>query len=218
MRSVSIVASETETQIMNLQQKHIDALEEAETLMFHKDFCPYLELKEMFPDTSPLARRRFRTLFMDYYDLDGGRLTDAFKDRFFEILFGVNVIINGQPDFSAILNELYLIPRLKGDSAMQFCFVSKVVGMHRENSPIYDRYVLAFFGEKVPAASVPKQDRINWLVGFLGRIATDYATAQDGRVIPIIDRLKARDQRLAHCDVIRLLDFLIWKVGNQELL
>jgi hypothetical protein len=40
---------------MNLQQEHIDALDKAETLMFHSDFCPYLELKEMFPDASPLV-------------------------------------------------------------------------------------------------------------------------------------------------------------------
>jgi len=43
-----------------------------------------------------------------------GGLTDAFEDRFFEILFGGNVIVNGQPDFPAIMNELYLIPRAKG--------------------------------------------------------------------------------------------------------
>jgi len=34
---------------MNLEQRHVDALNEAETLVFHSDFCPYLELKELFP-------------------------------------------------------------------------------------------------------------------------------------------------------------------------
>jgi hypothetical protein len=204
---------------MNLQQKHIDALDQAETLMFHSDFCPYLELKEMFPDASPLARHRFRILFTSYYILTVGGWTDAFRDRFFEILFGGNVIVNGQPDFPAILNDLCLIPRIQGDCPMPYSFVSKLVGIHRENSPIYDRYVLAFFGQKAPAASVLNQNRITWYLGFLRQVATDYATwAQDARVIPILDRLKARDQRLAQCDPVRLLDFLIVKVGNQKLL
>jgi hypothetical protein len=204
---------------MNLQQKHIDALDKAETLMFHSDFCPYLELKEMFPDASPLARQRFRILFTSYYILTVGGWTDAFRDRFFEILFGGNVIVNGQPDFPAIMNDLCLIPRIQGRSAMPYSFVSKLVGIHRENSPLCDRYVFAFFGQKPPAASVPNPDRIAWFVDFLRRVAADYATwAQDARVIPILDRLKARDRRLAQCDVVRLLDFLIVKVGNQKLL
>jgi hypothetical protein len=204
---------------MNLQQKHIDALDKAETLMFHSDFCPYLELKEMFPDASPLARHRFRILFTSYYGINAGGLTDVFKDRFFAILFDGNVIVNGQPDFPTILNELSLIPRKKGDYAMPYSFVSKLVGIHQESSPIYDKHVLAFFGKKAPAASVPKQNRIAWYVGFLSQVATDYATwAQDVRVIPNLHRLKLRDQRLAQCHAIRLLDFLIWKVGNQKLL
>jgi len=93
---------------MNLEQRHIDALDEAETLMFHSDFCPYLELKELVSDPAPLARRRFRLLFTSYYGLNVGGLTDTFKDRFFEILFSGNVTVNGQPDFSTILNELCL--------------------------------------------------------------------------------------------------------------
>jgi hypothetical protein len=102
---------------------------------------------------------------------------------------------------------------------MPYSFVSKLVSIHRENSPIYDRHVLAFFGQQAPAASVPNQNRITWYVGFLRQVATDYATwAQDARVIPILDRLKARDQRLAQCDPVRLIDFLIVKVGNQKLL
>jgi hypothetical protein len=133
---------------MELTQRHIDALNEAETLMFHCDFCPYLELKELFTDRSDLRRRRFRLLFTDYYGLNVAGLTDVFIDRFFEILFTGTEIVNGQPDFSAIFSELCSIPRRKGDSATQFSFVSKLVAMHRESSPIYDKHVLAFFGRK----------------------------------------------------------------------
>jgi len=213
---------------MQLQKRHIDALDLAEKLMFHSDFCPYLELKELFTDATPHARSQFRYLFTDYYGLNAGGLTDAFRDRFFEILFGGNVIVNGQPDFAAILNELSGFTRKKGDFAMQFSFVSKLVGMHRESRPLYDSHVQDFFGEYAPSrhtnhlrqeTSQSKQDRITWFIGFLDRIAKDYAAwAQDVRIVPIINRLKARDGRLALCDVIRLVDFLVYKVGNQRLL
>lgn len=204
---------------MKLQEKHITALNTAETLMFHSDFCPYLELKALLPDATTHARGRFRSLFTNYYGLNVGGLTDAFKNRFFEILYAGNIFVNGQPDFSTILNELSLIPRKKGDCAMPFSFVSKLVAIHRETSPIYDRHVRDFFGAKAPAAAMPKADRITWFVGFLNQAATDYAAwAQDARVTQILDRLKAREPQLAQCDAIRLIDFLVWKVGNQKLL
>ena len=66
---------------MQLQQEHIDALNRAETLMFHSDFCPYLELKELLQEATPLARIRFRSLFTNYYGLNVGGLTETFKER-----------------------------------------------------------------------------------------------------------------------------------------
>lgn len=204
---------------MELDQSHIEAFNEAETLMAHRDFCPYLELKALLPDATPQSRARFRSLFTKYYGLNVGGLTDAFKNRFFAILFAGRVIVNGQADFPSILNELSLIPRKKGDYAMPFSFVSKLVAIHRETSPIYDRHVLNFFNQKAPAAATPNAKRITWYVDFLNQVATDYAAwAQDVRVTPILNRLRARDPQLAGCDAIRLMDFLVWKVGNQKLL
>jgi hypothetical protein len=102
---------------------------------------------------------------------------------------------------------------------MQFSFVSKLVAIHLESSPIYDRHVVTFFGQEAPARSVGNDARIAWFIGFLRDVASDYSTwEQDVRVRAIVDRLKGRDPRLAQCDVVRLLDFLVWKVGNQKLL
>jgi hypothetical protein len=33
-----------------------------------------------------------------------------------------------------------------------------------------------------------------------------------------VERLKTRDARLVRCDIVSLVDFLVWKVGNQRLL
>jgi hypothetical protein len=204
---------------MQLEQKHVAALNTAETLIFHSDFCPYLELKDLLPDASPLSRRRFRSLFTRYYGLNVGGLTDEFKDLFFEILFSDKVIVNGQAEFSTILTVLSGIRRKKKDYAMPFSFVSKLVATHSESSPIYDRHVVAFFREKIPATSVDKKTRIQWFVGFLDRVGRSYgAWAQDDRIKPILNRFKARDSRLKNCDEVRLVDFLVWKVGSQKLL
>jgi hypothetical protein len=204
---------------MDLEQRHIDALDKAETLMFHSDFCPYLELKEMLTVSTPQARSQFRSLFTDYYGLNVGGLTAPFKDRYFEILFGGDVFTNGQPRFAEMLTELCAIPSATGRHAMPFSFVSKLVAIHLESSPIYDRYVRALFSGEAPGTAIDQQKRIAWYVGFLKQVSESYeAWAKDERVIPIINRLKARDQKLALCHVNRLLDFLVWKVGNQELL
>jgi len=203
---------------MQLEQRHIDALGRAETLMFHSDFCPYLELKELLADGTPQARSQFRILFTSFYGLNAAGLTDNFRDRYFDILFGVSVEGDGEPNAAAIVERLYDIRNRQGQRTLQFSFVSKLVSIHREGRPIYDRHVLKFFHRRDPAER-KKSDRISWYVGFLNDVAANYgAWAQDVRVIPIVDRLKARDERLAGCHVVRLMDFLVWKVGNRKLL
>jgi len=204
---------------MQLTKKLITAFVNAESQILKKDFVPYLELKSLFQNQTPQSRDQFREIFIKYYGLNVGGLTDTFKDEFFKILFGGNVIIKGLPDFNTILNRLFVIPRKQGDYAMPFSFVSKLVAMHSEKSPIYDRHVLAFFGEKAPDSNISIQNRINWFENFLNQTATDYETwAQDKQIIPILNKLKKRDSRLSQCDDLRLIDFLVWKIGNKKLL
>lgn len=201
-----------------LDQAHVDALGQAEALMYHCNFCPYLELKELLANPTAQNKHRFRSLFTTYYGLTVGGLTDSFKDRYFEILFSRNVIIQGRPDFVGILTDLSRIKTKRGINAVPFSFVSKLVAIHQERSPIYDRHVRGFLDFKeVKAPSL--ELRIEWFVGTINRIATSYqAWAKDKRIQPIVERLKARDARLQRCDVVRLMDFLVWKVGNQKLL
>lgn len=204
---------------MQLQPRHIDALDRAENLLYHFEFCPYLELKRLFADRTAVSRERFRLLFTRFYNLNTGGLTPEFLDRFFQILFGNNVIVDGRPDFETILSELCVIKRRKGDCAMPFSFVSKLAATHDETSPIYDRHVLSFFGRTVPPASIDRAKRIAWFIAFVECIRESYsAWADDARIIPILTRLKARDAKLSNLHPVRLMDFLVWKVGNARLL
>lgn len=204
---------------MELERKHVTALDKAESLIFHSDFCPYLELKEMLPDTTALARERFCVLFTNFYGLNVAGLSDDFQKRFFEILFSGEGIINGQPDFLTIFTKLSEFKRRKGDSAMQFSFVSKLANIHCERSPIYDRHVLAFFGERPSDPKVNMAERIECFTQLLGQVARSYHTwANDERIKPILQKLKSRDTRLGICHEVRLIDFLVWKVGKEKLL
>jgi|SRR5579862_907703 len=204
---------------MRLERRHIDALDKAEKLLFHSNFCPYLELKELFSKDTLEARDQFRYLFSDYYGMNSAGLTDEFKARYFAILFGNEVFCNGEPNFVSILNELSEIPNKKGLRSLQCSFVSKLIGMHREASPVYDSNVSQFFGEEVPGSWRSQDRRISWFVDFLKRVAEDYKVwAQDAQIYAILERFKTRDTRLAACDTVRLMDFLVWNVGSRKLL
>lgn len=204
---------------MPLSSRATDALERAEKLLLLSDICPYLDLKMLRPVSDPVFRARFRALFVRYYGMNTAGLTDAFRDRFFATLFDGPVIVDGEPAFEAILTELHAIPRRQGDQAMPFSFVSKLVAMHDENSPIVDRHVLSFFGLSMPATTHPVAERIRRFRVLLGNIRSSYIVwASEPRIEHMLDRLRARDRRLGQCHVVRLLDFLVWKVGNEKLL
>ena len=204
---------------MKLQQKHINALDKAEQLMLRVNYCPYLDLKDLVDENTVFARKQFRKLFASYYSLNAGGLTDEFKDKYFAILHSGKLFKKGKPRYEAINILLSKIKRRKGDFALSLSFVSKLVAIHDETCPIYDRYVLEFFGAKATSAAKPRKDRIEWFVKFIAAVKEDYqAWANDSQIKNILSRVKARDATLAKCDEVRLLDFLVWQVGNQKLL
>jgi hypothetical protein len=202
-----------------LTRERLKALQEAETLMFHADLCPHLELKEMLSDTSPLARRRFKILFAQYYGFAAAFIKDPFRTRFFEILFDPIRDSEGRPDFARTVLELSKCKNARGRPMMAFSFASKLVAMHCEDSPIDDRHVRAFFDWKPPNASMDQHSRLDAHRGFLEHVADSYLEwAKTADIQEVLQNLKRRDTRLTGCHDIRLLDFLVWKVGNQRLL
>jgi hypothetical protein len=212
--------NEAESRTMKLEQRHIDALIEAESWIFHSDICPYLELKELLLKNTQKSRERFCVLFKRIYGMDKAGLTDTFLNRFFEILFDGKIYTeSGLPDYSAILRRLYKFKRKQNDFALQFSFVSKLVATHQDNCPFYDKHVRAFFGKKMPAKSEGIKKRIEWYVDFLNYVRRSYTEwEKNNRIKPLINRIRARDSRLMKCDTVRLMDYLVWNVGNKKLL
>jgi len=216
-----MATSKAETKIMKLEKRHIEALAKAESWIFHSDLCPHLELKELLNNKmTPQERERFRYLFIKIYGLNRGGLTKSFIKKYFDIMFDGSIYKDsGQPDYSRILNTLYKFKRKQGDRSLQFSFVSKLVAIHQQSSPLYDTHVLAFFGVKAPAATIDKKIRINWYIDFLDHVRNSYIEwEKDKRLRLLISKIKARDSRLEQFDTVRLMDFLVWNVGNKKLL
>ena len=73
--------------VMELKCRHIDALKEAEKRMICCDFCPYLDLKNLFLVKSEGWQQRVRPLFKTFYKMGPAHLGPHFEDAFFRILF-----------------------------------------------------------------------------------------------------------------------------------
>lgn len=85
------------------------------------------ELKALLKDSDPSARVRFRLLFIKFYALNTGGLTEEFKEALFEILFNGEVLVGCRSDFPSLLGQLSEIKRKQGDLCHALLFESKLV-------------------------------------------------------------------------------------------
>jgi len=194
----------------------LSLLSEAVGHLSYDEFAPYLELKDLFVKKMDGYQQKFRSVFELFYGLNAGGLADTFKKRYFELLFGLR-IQEGVDPYTPILRELYEIPRLKGDKALQCSFVSKLVAIHDETRPVYDRHVSAFFGITVP--SVGSVDfRIAGFVANLEWLRTTYSCwSRDEQFQQVLRKLTTQYPSLKGCASPRLADLLVWTVGREKL-
>ena len=143
--------------------------------------------------------------------------TEAFKVRYFELLFACTPV--GQEDpYTSLLLKLYRFKTRQGYRALQASFVSKLVSTHDESRPIFDSHVSNFFGLRVPSVAHPINDRIAAFVSSLGRIQEHYEEwASDRRFRDLEAVLFRKQPKLKDCHRTRLFDFLVWTIGDKEL-
>jgi hypothetical protein len=180
-------------------------------------FEDYFRLKDWLANPDPKDRVEFQKTFIGYYRLGGAGLTDRFKRRYFELLFACNPV--GQEDpYTPLLLELYGFKTRRGHRALQASFVSKLVSMHDESRPIYDRHVSDFFGLRVPSVAHPRKVRTAGFVAILQRIQEYYeAWAADRRFRDLETVLFRKQPKLKGCHPSRLCDFLVWTIGDKQL-
>lgn len=199
-----------------LTEERISALAAAEQGLLEKNFAPYLKLRDLLNEKSGESRTEFCKIFKSFYMMRKGTgVAPEFEKRFFDILFSYNPSANPRVAFIEIATELAKIDNPKEKKTVHFSFVSKLVAMHNEASPIYDKHVRNFFGERLPANGAATHERIDAVADFLesvGRIYTGWAS--DPEIAKVLGRMCDRDPRLCKCHPVRLIDFLVWRHGN----
>ena len=194
----------------------ISLLRLAVTYLKEEDYIPYFDLKRLLAERHAGFKTEFRRIFEHYYGLNTGGITDTFKARYFELLFDL-VLHEGVDPYTLILKELYDIPRRKLDNALQCSFVSKLIAIHDEAYPIFDRHVSKFFG-----VTVPTNGSIDFrIAGFVANLEWLRETYQlwsvDSQFQKIVLTVKQKHPLLEDCSDPRIADFLVWTVGRNKL-
>lgn len=201
---------------MKTDAPHWKLLTAAADTIQPKDFDEYFELKRLLMTENADARSQFEYRFAKYFGLNNGGLTTAFKKRYFELLFAFNPHTNTDP-YAPLLLELYRFPRRKGDYAPQASFVSKLVAIHDESRPLYDRHVSGFFGLSVPSVG-PIEFRIAGFIQNLDYVKERYTSWADSSKFSAVTKLLfQKHPRLQPCHPVRICDFLVWTVGHYKI-
>lgn len=202
---------------MSIMEQQFALLREAANYLSASDVAPYFKLKHLQYSQNGHDRSEFRQLFSRFYGLNAGGLTDDFKNRYFELLFSLRLAPNLEPPYADLLKELYGFRRRKGDQVIAVSFVSKLVAMHDESRPLYDRHVRNFFGIGKPAlGSVIFQTE--GFIHNLGIIRSQYENwSADPNFKTMINHLLKKIPQLKDCHPNRVCDFLVWTAGRRKL-
>jgi hypothetical protein len=202
---------------MNAPNKYqLSLLREAIKKLDAEGLQTYLTLKRLLREQPDGFKDQFRRMFENYYGLNTGGVTGPFKNRYFELLFGLK-LEEGVDPYTPILKELYEIPRRKGDKALECSFVSKLVAIHDETRPLFDQHVSAFFGITVPSSGCV-DFRIAGFVDNMEWLRQTYCCwSADSQFQRILSTVKQKRPSLEGCADPRLADFLVWTVGRKKL-
>lgn len=194
-----------------------DVLENAADSIKPNAFEKYFELRRLLQSKRPDDHPAFRSLFSSYFGLHAAGLTDEFRNRYFERLFEFSDSGSSDP-YTALLREFFEIPRRQGGRSLQVSFTSKLVAIHDDSRPIYDRHVCNFFGLSVPAVG-NLAFRIDRFLNHLERVEGQYKVwARDPRFESLRARLILKQPLMQDCHASRLCDFLVWTIGDSKLL
>jgi hypothetical protein len=196
---------------------HMTLLRKAAEQLERKDVAPYLELRRLLGKRDDDSRKQFQRIFCRFYGLNAGGLTDDFRRHYFDRLFSLRIAPGAEPPYCELLEELHAFKRRRGDKVLPASFVSKLVAMHDESRPLYDRHVGNFFGVGAPGLG-PLAFRINGFIANLARIRQQYVDWEDRNDFREIRRsLLSSIPELSACHVVRICDFLVWTAGRKRI-
>jgi hypothetical protein len=198
-------------------ERQVALISQASEMLADKDIAPYFKLRTLLTRQDKKNRTAFKKTFARFYGLNSAGLTDSFKKRYFELLFELDLAQYSTPPYESLLKDLYRIKRRQGDHALAASFVSKMVAIHDDSRPLYDRHVSGFFGITVPTNG-SRDFRIAGFVANLDHIRHQYQNwCKTEQVKGLIASLQSRTPQLANCHPIRICDFLVWTVGRHQI-
>jgi hypothetical protein len=205
------------TQAMtNLLTAQLPLMKAAADALDFKPVRTYARLRQLLSMEGAEARRTFETEFTRYYGLNAGGVTPQFREVYFDRLYSLRGEAINESCYASLLRELYEIRRHIGDRALHCSFVSKLVAIHDESRPLFDKYVSFFFGLTAPrSASVDL--RIAGFVFNLETVRANYhAWTEDAQFLAVLEDLRVRIPELWGCHLVRACDFLVWQAGKQD--
>jgi hypothetical protein len=196
---------------MNIQAQRLEIACKSIT---KKDVDPYCLLRSWLTD--PSKRNDFEKRFKHYYGLNAGGMTDKWKEEYFKRLFSIDIAVTTDP-YTPVLMHLYTYKRRKGDQVLAFSFVSKLVAIHDESQPLYDKHVSAFLGITPPKTGT-NDFKIAGFLQNLRIIRSTYAQWSDHQdFVDVLTTFRAKFRQVSQCHNGRLFDFLVWAVGHYKI-
>lgn len=159
------------------------------------------------------GRKAFEAEYATYYRLNSGGLTPEYRSAYFGHLYAFKKEQTDDPH-TPILMALFPFPTWKGNKVVAASFVSKLVAIHDEAQPLYDRNVREFFGLGVPDLG-SHEFRIAGFVQNLRCIRRIYDIwSRTSSISGIIDRVRIEYPDLGDVHSHRICDFLVWQAAS----
>ena len=151
----------------------------------------------------------FKFIFRSYYRLDSAGLSDAFKDKYFQLLEAK------VSDLKTILAVLYNINTLRGYNTVQFSFASKLLHTIDNSNPIFDSNISLIIGDKPDGTR--KDEKISSCTEFYKKLKTLYKELMKrSEIQSYISEFKETYKKYAFIDIsdTKILDFMLWSLGK----
>lgn len=174
----------------------------------------YRFLRQRFEHSDATRDSVFQFVFRSFYRVDNAGLTDAFKERYFQILEQTRHVAD--PDIRQLTLALYEIPNRRGLNSLQFSFVTKLANTINSEIPVYDSEVAAMYGFSPPQPSKTVDLRLDELCEFHQYLREDYnRITRVGALAPAIGELEsAYGDALEGIGPTKTIDFLLWAAGK----
>lgn len=175
----------------------------------------YVFLNDEYSKGDILNNFVFQYVFKSWWGIARAGWSDEMKKRFFELLS------EKQLDLKTILSELYEIPTLRGANTIQFAFATKLLHTIDNDNPIFDKMVGKIIGmEVMKAGKGDENERINSCIeiqNYLKELYNRLKTDEKIKQVILKFRLKFKKVHSEKITDIKILDFIIWSLGQLEL-